>query len=68
MIVRGQKVSVEGGARSILCDVADVDTATNKLWVRLPTGNSIVLKLNSKSGRYEGKIAGLDLFVDPDNN
>jgi hypothetical protein len=68
MINKGQKVSVEGGARTINCDVADIDVATGKIWVRLPTNNMIVLKMNSKTNRYEGRIAGLDLFVDLDTN
>lgn len=68
MIEKGQKVSVAGGVKTIICIVADVDTAKDILWIRLPTGNMLRLNMNKKSGCYEGRIAGLDLYIDPSEN
>lgn len=68
MIRKGQKITVDGGRKSVNATLVDIDYEANKIWVRLPTSTVIQMRMNPKTGRYEGVIAGIELSVDPDQN
>jgi hypothetical protein len=65
MMTKGEKISVDSGKRKVNCTLVDIDYDENKIWVRLPTTTVVTMKLNPKSGQYEGRVAGIDLTVDP---
>lgn len=68
MITKGQKITVDSGKKKVNCTLVDIDYETDKLWVRTPTGAVVTMKMNPKTHRYEGKIAGIDLHVDPNQD
>jgi hypothetical protein len=68
MMTKGEKITVDSGKKRVNCVLVDIDHANDKIWVRTPTGAVVVMKMNAKSGMYEGQIAGIELRVDPSQN
>ncbi len=66
MIAKGSSVTVRTASRGVNCPVVDSDTSN--IWVRLPTNTVLKLAWNPRSRRFEGRSAGMDFAVDPDEN
>ena len=65
---KGQKITIKGGRKSITAELADIDTRTNKIWIRLPTNQVLLMGWDAKEEAYTGRLAGLDFTVDPSEN
>jgi len=65
---KGQKVTVKGGRKSITCELTDIDHRTNKIWIRLPTNQVLLMGWDAKQEAYTASLAGLDFSVDPKDN
>lgn len=63
---KGELVTVKSeSGKGVNCTLIDVDYTDKKIWVRVPTGQSIELSWNDKRNLYVGKMARLEFTVDP---
>ena len=68
MIEKGMKLAVTSNrsGKEVIVIIVDIDYEENKLWARLPTNHIVIMKLDAKTGKYLGKVAGVDIVLDPD--
>jgi hypothetical protein len=68
MIEKGMKLAVtsDRSKKEVIVLIVDIDYQENKLWARLPTNHIVIMKLDVKTGKYLGKVAGIDIVLDPD--
>jgi hypothetical protein len=67
MIEKGSKVAVTSNrsGKEVIVIIVDIDYEENKLWARLPTNHIVIMKLDAKTGKYLGKVAGIEIVLDP---
>lgn len=67
MIEKGSKVAVTSNrsSKEVIATVVDIDYAENRVWIRLPTNHVVNMKKDTKTGKYLGGVAGIEIVLDP---